>query len=167
MPFGIKNVGATYQRMVTRMFRLQIWKTVEMYIDDMVIKSKVSGDHLLDLAKVSGILRRHKLRLNASKCVFGVDSGQFLGFLITCWGIEVNPWPNKRNLTPQLFDKYQGSLKAHEHDSGAKLIRVQVGWQVSSFLPVAKEMEEFSLDGGVWQCLLEFKALSCQSPNPF
>ena len=84
MPFGIKNVGATYQRMVTRMFRLQIWKTVEMYIDDMVIKSKVSGDHLLDLAKVSGILRRHKLRLNALKCVFGVDSGQFLGFLIPC-----------------------------------------------------------------------------------
>ena len=72
MPFGIKNVGAMYQRMVTRMFRLQIWKTVEMYIDNMVIKSKVSRDHLLDLAKVSGILIRHMLRLNASKCVFGV-----------------------------------------------------------------------------------------------
>lgn len=67
--------------MVTHMFRLQIWKTVEVYINNMVIKSKVSRDHFLDLAEVFGILRRQKLCLNASKCVFGVDSGQFLKIL--------------------------------------------------------------------------------------
>uniref|UniRef100_A0A2N9HX21 Uncharacterized protein n=1 Tax=Fagus sylvatica TaxID=28930 RepID=A0A2N9HX21_FAGSY len=79
MPFGLKNVGATYQRMVTKMFKDQIGKTMEIYIDDMVVKSKLSQNHLEDLTETFRILRLHKLKLNASKCVFGVGSGKFLG----------------------------------------------------------------------------------------
>jgi hypothetical protein len=91
MSFGLKNAGATYQRMVTKMFKDQIGKTMEIYIDDMVVKSRLSQDHLKDLTETFRVLRLHKLRLNASKCVFGVGSGKFLGFMVSHRGIEVNP----------------------------------------------------------------------------
>ncbi|XP_075662487.1 uncharacterized protein LOC142631971 [Castanea sativa] len=70
MPFGLKNAGSTYQRMVTRMFELQLGHNMEAYINDMVIKSKKVGDHLRDLQETFSVLRRYKLRLNASKCSF-------------------------------------------------------------------------------------------------
>uniref|UniRef100_A0A2N9FUL1 RNase H type-1 domain-containing protein n=1 Tax=Fagus sylvatica TaxID=28930 RepID=A0A2N9FUL1_FAGSY len=91
MPFGLKNAGATYQRMVTKMFKDQIGKTMEIYIDDMVVKNRSSQNHLKDLTETFRVLRLHKLRLNASKCVFGVGSGKFLGFMVSHRGIEVNP----------------------------------------------------------------------------
>ena len=90
MPFGLKNAGSMYQRMVTRMFEPQIGRNVEAYIDDMVIKSKQVTRHLTDLGKVFSVLREHRLRLNTSKCSFGVSSGKFLGYMITHRGIEVN-----------------------------------------------------------------------------
>jgi hypothetical protein len=76
--------------MVTKMFKDQIGKTMEIYIDDMVMKSKLSQNHLKDLTETFRILRLHKLKLNASKCVFGVGSGKFLGFMVSHRGIEVN-----------------------------------------------------------------------------
>uniref|UniRef100_A0A2N9FLW9 Uncharacterized protein n=1 Tax=Fagus sylvatica TaxID=28930 RepID=A0A2N9FLW9_FAGSY len=91
MPFGLKNAGATYQRMITKMFSSQLGKTVEVYIDDMVVKSVYAGNHLRDLRVVFNTLRRHHLKLNASKCAFGVGSGKFLGFMVTQRGIEANP----------------------------------------------------------------------------
>lgn len=60
-------------------------------INDMVVKSKQTLEHLEDLKEVFSVLRRHKLHLNASKCFFGVSLGKFLGYMITHWGIEVNP----------------------------------------------------------------------------
>ena len=91
MPFGLKNAGSTYQRMMTRMFEPQLGKIIEVYIDDMVVKSKVVFEHVKDLEIIFAILREHKLRLNASKCSFGVRSGKFLGYMVTHRGIEVNP----------------------------------------------------------------------------
>ena len=90
MPFGLKNAGSTYQRMMTKMFKPQLGRSIEVYIDDMVVKSKVS-EHVRDLTNIFEILRKHKLRLNASKCSFGVGSGKFLGYMVTHKGIEVNP----------------------------------------------------------------------------
>ena len=91
MPFGLKNAGVTYQRMMTKMFRDKIGHTVKVYIDDMVVKSKQETRHIEDLQGVFEVLRQHKLRLNANKCAFGVGAGKFLGYLITNCGIEVNP----------------------------------------------------------------------------
>ena len=91
MPFGLKNARATYQRMMTRMFEPQLGKNTEVYIDDMVVKSKLEFEHVNDLGNIFEILRRHKLRLNASKCSFGVGSGKFLGYMVTHRGIKVNP----------------------------------------------------------------------------
>ena len=91
MSFGLKNAGSTYQMMMTRMFEPQLGKSIEVYIDDMVVKSKVVSEHVRDLEVIFGILRKHKLRLNASKCSFGVESGKFLGYMVTHRGIEVSP----------------------------------------------------------------------------
>ena len=91
MPFGLKNAGSTYQRIMTRMFKSQLGKNIEIYIDDMVVKSKVVSEHLGDLGTIFEILRMYKLRLNASKCSFDMGSGKFLGYMVTHRGIEVNP----------------------------------------------------------------------------
>ena len=91
MPFGLKNARSTYQRMMTRMFELQLGKNIEIYINDMVVKSKMVSEHLEDLRVIFQILRKYKLRLNASKCSFGVGLGKFLGYMVTHKGIEVNP----------------------------------------------------------------------------
>ena len=91
MLFGLKNVGFTYQRMMNRIFESQLGKNIEVYIDDMVVKSKVVSEHMGDLGDIFEILRKHKLRLNASKCSFSVGSGKFMGYMVTHRGIEVNP----------------------------------------------------------------------------
>ena len=91
MPFGLKNVGSTYQRMMTRMFEIQMGKSIGVYIDDMVVKSNLVADHVKDLDDVFEILRKYRLRLNASKYSFGVGSGKFLGYMVTHRGIEVSP----------------------------------------------------------------------------
>ena len=91
MSFKLKNAISTYQRMMTRMFEPQLDKKIEVYIDDMVVKSKVESEHVNDLRNIFDILRKHKLRLNTSKCSFGVSSSKFLGYMVTHRGIEVNP----------------------------------------------------------------------------
>ena len=73
------------------MFELQLGKNIEVYIDNKVVKSKVVSEHVGDLVNIFEILREHKLRLNASKCSFGVGSGKFLGYMVTYRGIKVNP----------------------------------------------------------------------------
>ena len=90
MPFGLKNAGSTYQRMVIRMFESQLGKNIEVYIDDMVVKSKVEFEHISDLKNIFEILRKHKLRLNAAKFSFGIGSGKFLGYMVTHRGIEID-----------------------------------------------------------------------------
>ena len=102
MPFDLKNAGSTYQRTMTRMFEPQLNKSIEVYIDDMVVKSKVVSKNMGDLRVIFDILRKHKLHLNASKCSFGVGSGKFLGYMVTHRGIEVSPNQNKaiHNLQP-------------------------------------------------------------------
>ena len=77
--------------MMTRMFESQLGKNIEIYIDDMVVKSKLESEHVNDLRNIFEILRRHKLQLNASKCSFGIGLGKFLGYMVIHRGIEVNP----------------------------------------------------------------------------
>ena len=91
MPFELKIVGSTYQRMMARMFESQFSKNIEVYIDDMVVKSKVVAKHVADLGSVFEVLKKHKLCLNASKCSFGVGLGKFLSYMVTHREIEVNP----------------------------------------------------------------------------
>ena len=77
--------------MITRMFESQLGKNIKIYINDMVVKSKMVLEYLGDLRAIFQILRKYKLRLNAFKCSFGMGSGKFLGYMVTHRGIEVNP----------------------------------------------------------------------------
>ncbi|CAJ2632006.1 unnamed protein product [Trifolium pratense] len=91
MPFGLKNAGATYQRLMDRVFAEQIGKNLEVYIDDMVVKTSEGSRHDDDLLDIMGSVRKYNMRLNPAKCSFGVQAGKFLGFMLTSRGIEANP----------------------------------------------------------------------------
>ena len=83
MPFGLKNAGATYQRLVTKIFRPLIGKTMEVYMDDMLVKSKEHPDHAKHLHETFELLRTNGMKLNPLKCASGVSLGKFLGFMVT------------------------------------------------------------------------------------
>ncbi|KAL0439123.1 UNVERIFIED_CONTAM: hypothetical protein Slati_2395300 [Sesamum latifolium] len=91
MPFGLKNADATYQRLMDKIFRPQIGRNIEVYVDDMLVKSKKAEEHVKDLEETFSVLRKYKLKLNPAKCAFGVQGGRFLGFMVTQRGIEANP----------------------------------------------------------------------------
>jgi hypothetical protein len=91
MPFGLKNAGATYQRLVNKMFRDQLGRNVEVYVDDMLVKSWKAVGHLANLEETFNTPRRCRMKLNPEKCAFGVSSGEFLGFMVSNRGIEANP----------------------------------------------------------------------------
>ncbi|KAL0410829.1 UNVERIFIED_CONTAM: hypothetical protein Slati_3672600 [Sesamum latifolium] len=90
MPFGLKNAGATYQRLVDKIFRLQIGRNVEVYVDDMLVKSKKAADHVKDLEETFSVLRKYKLKLNQPNALSSTRR-RFLGFMVTQRGIEANP----------------------------------------------------------------------------
>ena len=91
MPFGLKNAGATYQRLVNKVFKHQINRNLEVYVDDMLVKSKKKTDHVLDLCETFEVLKKYNMKLNPQKCVFGITADKFLGFMMTNLGIEANP----------------------------------------------------------------------------
>ena len=91
MPSGLKNAGATYQRMMQNCLISQIGRNVEVYVDDIVIKSAEGSSLLADLAETFQSLRSYNIKLNPEKCVFGVPVGKLLGFMVYERGIEANP----------------------------------------------------------------------------
>ena len=91
MPFGLRNAGATYQRCMLHVFRDHIGRTVEAYVDDIIIKSMKADDLVADLRITFDCLRVKGVKLNPEKCVFGVPLGILLGFIVSQRGIEPNP----------------------------------------------------------------------------
>ena len=91
MPFGLKNASAMYQRLENQMFSKQIGRNMEVYVDNILVKSKEAKTHLEDLQETFDTLRRYRMKLNPVKCVFGVLSGKFLDFMVSHQGIEANP----------------------------------------------------------------------------
>ena len=91
MPFGLKNAGATYQRLVNRMFQKQIGASMEVYIDDMLVKSVKAELHITHLAEAFQVLKSYNMKLNPAKFPFEVSTEKFLGFIVNSRGIEANP----------------------------------------------------------------------------
>ncbi|CAL2247008.1 unnamed protein product [Prunus armeniaca] len=83
MPFGLKNVGATYQHLVNSIFAPLIGNTMEVYVNDMLVKSRTADQHIPNLPAMFTILKQYRMQLNPTKCAFGVASGKFLGFMIS------------------------------------------------------------------------------------
>ena len=91
MLFGLKNAGATYQRAMNAIFHEHICKTMECYIDDIAVKSRVKGDHIADLKTIFDIMQAHQLKMNLTKSFLGVANGKFLEFVVTSKGIHLDP----------------------------------------------------------------------------
>ena len=91
MCFGLRNAGATYQRCMQKCLHEQIGKNVQVYVDDIVIKTKEKKTLLDDLKETFANLRRYQMKLNPDKCTFSIPAGKLLGFLVSSRGIEANP----------------------------------------------------------------------------
>ena len=91
MPFGLKNACATYHRLMNKMFAQQIGRNVQVYVDNMLVKSRREEDHLEDLRETFDTLCSYNKKLNPGKCAFRVTAGKFLGFMVSQRGIEANP----------------------------------------------------------------------------
>ena len=111
MPFGLKNAGATYQRLMNKMFAQQIGRNVQVYVDDMLVKSLHEEDHLNDLRETFNTLWSYNMKLNPNKCTFSVTAGKFLGFMVSQRGIEVNSeriWTIMELEPPRTVKEVQG-----------------------------------------------------------
>ena len=102
MLFGLKNAGATYQRLVNKMFQKQLGESMEVYIDDMLVKVVKAELHIVHLAEAFQVLKHYNMKLNPAKCAFRVSAGKFLGFIVNSRGIEENPDKIKAVLNMQL-----------------------------------------------------------------
>ncbi|XP_068500838.1 uncharacterized protein [Phaseolus vulgaris] len=91
MPFGLKNAGATYQRLMDKVLAPMLGRNVQAYVDDMVVTLHDRRQHTTDLEELFATISKYRLKLNPEKCVFGVEAGKFLGFMLTERGIEANP----------------------------------------------------------------------------
>ncbi|GKC89207.1 reverse transcriptase domain-containing protein [Tanacetum coccineum] len=100
IPFGLKNVGATYQRLVDKAFDNQVGRNIEVYVDDLVIKSHTETEMLIDMDETFRTLRKINIKLNPKKCTFGAVEGTFLGYMISPKGIK--PCPDKIEVVLRL-----------------------------------------------------------------
>ena len=91
MPFGLKNAGSTYQRMATTLLHDMIHKEIEVYVDEMMVKSTTREGHFTALDKFLARAKKYNLRLNPKKCIFGVTSEKLLGHIVSQKGIEIDP----------------------------------------------------------------------------
>lgn len=91
MPFGLKNAIATYQWVMTHIFKDLLHDAVECYVDNLLVKTRMHKGHLLDLNRVFKRLQQYGLKMNPLKCTFGVSSGKFMGFIVKHRGIEIDP----------------------------------------------------------------------------
>ena len=91
MSFGLKNAGTRYQRLMNKMLAHHIQRNVQVYMDDMLVKSQWEDDHLDNLKETFDTLCSYNIKLNPSKCAFGVTARKFLGFMVSKRGIEINP----------------------------------------------------------------------------
>ena len=90
MPFSLENAGVTYQRLMNKIFAHQIGRNVQVSMNNMIVKSRREDDHLDDLKKTFDTFYSYNMKLNPSKCVFGVMAGKFLGLMVSQRGIKVN-----------------------------------------------------------------------------
>ncbi|KAJ9542676.1 hypothetical protein OSB04_029182 [Centaurea solstitialis] len=132
MPFGLKNAGSTYQRLVNMMFKEHLGRTMEVYIDDMLVKSERSIDHVAHLKQSSDILRQYKMKLNPTKCSFGVRAGKFLGNIkeiqkltgrVAALTRFISRSLDKCHLFYNVLRKNQGFLWTDEHEKALQELK--------------------------------------------
>ena len=122
IPFGLKNAGATYQRLVNKAFPDKIGRSIKVYVDDMLVKSSTIEQHIEDLADTFASLRLYNMRMNPKKYTFGVVAGKFLGFMVSQKGIEVNFKKNQGHPRDAIIKICQRYTKTRWSDCDPKPI---------------------------------------------
>ena len=145
MPFGLKNTGATYQRLVNKMFQKQIGTSIDVYIDDMLEKSVRAELHIAHMAELFQVLKNYNMKLNPNKYAFGVSAGKFLGFMVNNQEIEANldkikavldmhP-PSKTKEIQRLTRKPNAKRQIQTRNSCFEPLCIQIQRQVPTILP--------------------------------
>ncbi|CAL1393508.1 unnamed protein product [Linum trigynum] len=138
MTFGLKNAGATYQRMVNQVFRKQLRRNVEAYVDDLIVKRKRRRDHIMNLRETFETMRHFRLRLNPKKCVFLAEVGKFLGFMITKRGIEAYPKKIEAIMSLAPPSNAEGGTRINGKFSGPSALHCEGLWRCEGFITEVK-----------------------------
>ncbi|KAI5351707.1 hypothetical protein L3X38_004598 [Prunus dulcis] len=163
MPFGLKNAGATYQRLVNKIFKEQIGRTMKVYVDDMLVKAPKRGDHLKNLTETFSLLRQYRMKLNPSKCMFGVSSGRFLGYLVTQRGIKAHP----RQIKAILEMKSPSTVKEIQSLTGrAAALNRFLSKSTDQCRPFFKALKKGQKDKWDEECEVAFQSLKTYLTSP-
>ncbi|GJT18217.1 reverse transcriptase domain-containing protein [Tanacetum coccineum] len=111
MPFGLRNAGATYQRLVDKIFHGQIGRNLEVYVDDLVIKSHTEDEDVRDIEETFNTLRKINMKLNPKKCTFRVEEGMFLGYQVNTKGIKICPDKVLSKVSGEIITIFQNFKK--------------------------------------------------------
>nr|AAN11192.1 Putative gag-pol precursor [Oryza sativa Japonica Group]AAP52005.1 retrotransposon protein, putative, Ty3-gypsy subclass [Oryza sativa Japonica Group] len=164
MPFGLKNAGATYQRMIQRCFSTQIGRNVEAYVDDVVVKTKQNDDLIADLEETFASIRASRMKLNPEKCIFGVPSGKLLGFMVSQRGIQANP----EKINAILNMKPPSSQKDVQKLTGCMAVLSQfvsqLGERGMPFFKLLKKTDNFQWGPEAQKAFEDFKKLLTTPP---
>jgi hypothetical protein len=142
MPFGLKNAGATYQRMMQNCLGSQIGRNIQVYIDDVVITTRKEESLISDLAETFDNLNRYKIKLNPTKCLFSVSAGQLLGFLVSARGIEANPKKIQAILTMGEPTKLHDVQKLVERVAALSHFVARLGEKALPFYALMKKLDD-------------------------
>jgi hypothetical protein len=145
IPFGLRNAGATYQRCMNHVFGEHIGRTVEAYIDDIVVKTRNAPDLLSDLETTFKCLRAKGVKLNPEKCVFGVTRGMLLGFIVS-EGHRGQPGENHGHHQHGAYQRFERSTKGHGMPCGSEPLHLAPQRKRPTLVPPLKEGRALHLD---------------------
>ena len=157
MPFSLKNVRASYQRLVTKIFRPLNGKTMEVYIDDMLVKSKECLDHTEHLQETFELLSTNDMKLNPLKCAFRVGLGKFLGFMVMQMGIEANLFQLKAIMESQTPTTRKGVQKLTSRLAGLGRFISRFTDRLKLFFTTLKGAKQTGWDKECDQALIAIK----------
>ncbi|KAI5332695.1 hypothetical protein L3X38_022824 [Prunus dulcis] len=151
------------QRLVNKIFKKQIGRTMEVYVDDMLVKAPKRGDHLKNLTEAFSLLRQYRMKLNPSKCTFGVSSGRFLGYLVTQRGIEAHP----RQIKAILEMKSPSTVKEIRSLTGrAAALNRFLSKSTDKCRPFFKALKKGQKDKWDEECEVAFQSLKTYLTSP-
>ena len=164
MPFGLKNAGATCQRCMQTCFREQIGRNVEVYVDDIIVKTKEVGSLIPDLEEMFANLHRYGIKLNPEKCIFGVPKGKLLGFIISECGIEANPEKNLAIMKMGPIQNVKGVQKLTSCLAALSQFISRLGERGLALYKLLKKSDQFRWTDEAQEALTGLKKLLSSPP---
>src|SRR4051812_19297681 len=164
MPLGLKNAGATYQRCMQACLKDQIGRNVQVYVDDIVIKTKEARTLIDDLRETFDNLDRYRIKLNPEKCAFGVPSSQLLGYFISQRGIEANPKKIKAIMTMENPKNLKGVQQLAGRVAALSRFISHMGEKALPFYQLLRKAEKFEWTPEANDAFESLKRLLSTSP---